>query len=113
MCFKRIINKKIRRNEKCPCGSGRKYKRCHGSDNMKNNTKGAPDPKILLQRMKALEQQREKQQGHGRLIISAYHNGRRFVAVKNRLYHSANWKTFHDFLFDYLPIIVNRDWLTA
>jgi uncharacterized protein YecA (UPF0149 family) len=31
---KRSINqqagRKIGRNEKCPCGSGRKYKRCHG-----------------------------------------------------------------------------------
>ena len=24
------INKKIGRNEKCPCGSGRKYKKCCG-----------------------------------------------------------------------------------
>ncbi len=23
--------RKIGRNEKCPCGSGKKYKRCHGS----------------------------------------------------------------------------------
>ena len=23
-------DRKIGRNEKCPCGSGRKYKRCHG-----------------------------------------------------------------------------------
>lgn len=25
-----IMHKKIGRNEKCPCGSGKKYKRCHG-----------------------------------------------------------------------------------
>ena len=24
-------NKKIGRNEKCPCGSGKKYKHCHGA----------------------------------------------------------------------------------
>ena len=24
-------NKKIGRNEKCPCGSGKKFKHCHGS----------------------------------------------------------------------------------
>tara|TARA_B110000263_G_C14900802_1_gene326030 strand:+ start:65 stop:229 length:165 start_codon:yes stop_codon:yes gene_type:complete len=24
-------NKKIGRNEKCPCGSGSKYKKCHGA----------------------------------------------------------------------------------
>ncbi len=28
---RRIISKKIGRNEPCPCGSGRKYKQCHGS----------------------------------------------------------------------------------
>ncbi len=26
----RLEDRKIGRNEKCPCGSGRKYKRCHG-----------------------------------------------------------------------------------
>ena len=28
---RRIISKKIGRNEKCPCGSGKKYKQCHGA----------------------------------------------------------------------------------
>ena len=28
---RRIITKKIGRNEVCPCGSGKKYKHCHGS----------------------------------------------------------------------------------
>ncbi len=28
---RRIITKKIGRNEPCPCGSGKKYKHCHGS----------------------------------------------------------------------------------
>lgn len=109
MCFKSNINKKIGRNDKCPCGSGRKYKHCHGLTNIKTHTFNELDSK-LLQRMKALEKQREKQQGLGRPIISAYHNGRRFVAVKNRLYHSANWKTFHDFLLDYLSIIFGSEW---
>jgi preprotein translocase subunit SecA len=27
----RIITKKIGRNDPCPCGSGKKYKVCHGS----------------------------------------------------------------------------------
>lgn len=29
---------KIDRNEKCPCGSGKKYKRCHGSSGTSNTT---------------------------------------------------------------------------
>ena len=28
---RRIISKKIGRNSACPCGSGKKYKHCHGS----------------------------------------------------------------------------------
>jgi len=27
---RRIISKKVGRNDKCPCGSGKKYKLCHG-----------------------------------------------------------------------------------
>ena len=27
------ITKKIGRNDPCPCGSGKKYKQCHGSNN--------------------------------------------------------------------------------
>jgi len=27
----RIIAKKIGRNDSCPCGSGKKYKNCHGA----------------------------------------------------------------------------------
>ena len=28
---KSLLQKKIPRNAKCPCGSGKKYKHCHGS----------------------------------------------------------------------------------
>ena len=33
---KEPINKKIGRNDPCPCGSGKKYKQCHGSNNSNN-----------------------------------------------------------------------------
>ena len=29
--IQRHEGRKIGRNEKCPCGSGKKYKRCHGN----------------------------------------------------------------------------------
>ena len=31
---------KVRRNDPCPCGSGRKFKHCHGGIKMENNTSG-------------------------------------------------------------------------
>ncbi len=33
---KEPISKKIGRNDPCPCGSGKKYKQCHGSNNLNN-----------------------------------------------------------------------------
>ncbi len=30
-----VIEKKIARNEPCPCGSGKKYKQCHGKSGPK------------------------------------------------------------------------------
>jgi len=33
--IKNTVGRKIGRNEKCPCGSGRKYKKCHGPWNFK------------------------------------------------------------------------------
>jgi len=57
--------------------------------------------------------QRERQQGLGRPIISTEFAGHRLVAVKNRLMHSKKWRTFHDFLFDYIRAAFSADWGNA
>ena len=55
--------------------------------------------------------QRTNQQGLGRPIISAQVGDTRFVAVKNRLLQSKKWKTFIDFLGDYIKTaMVGDDW---
>ncbi len=66
-----------------------------------------------MTRAEALHVQRERQQGLGRPIISAEAFGRRFVAVKNRLLHSQKWRTFHDFLGDYIKMAIGPDWGNA
>lgn len=103
---------KTGRNEKCPCGSGKKFKYCHGSI-------GAADSlpakiQSLATRALAAEVQRQRQQGLGRPIISAQtQTGHRLVAVKNRLLYSNKWKTFHDFLNDYIRTALGPEWGTA
>ena len=57
--------------------------------------------------------QRERQQGLGKPIISVDFNGRRLVAVKNRLLHSKGWLTFHDFLCDYIKMATGPEWGNA
>jgi hypothetical protein len=57
--------------------------------------------------------QRERQQGLGKPIISLDFNGRRHVAVKNRLLASKRWVTFHDFLLDYIKTAIGPEWGNA
>ena len=99
---------KIGRNDPCSCGSGRKYKKCHGEISIIERHQQMFYQ--LRAEHEAKEQQRQKQQGLGRPIISAEINSVRFVAIKNRLIHSAGWKTFHDFLFEYIKIAMGGNW---
>lgn len=100
------------RNELCPCSSGRKYKHCHGAPVPPLR----PVPPILEKpaaRADAERIQRERQQGLGKPIIAAMFEGERLVAVKNRLLHSKRWRTFEDFLFDYIKVAMGSAWGNA
>lgn len=99
---------KIGRNEPCPCGSGKKYKRCHGS--IEQTEVPWPQMDRAIAHAQAVHVQRERQQGLGRPIISTEFAGHRLVAVKNRLHFSKKWRTFHDFLFDYIRDVLGAEW---
>lgn len=112
------MNRKIGRNEPCPCGSGKKYKRCHGAAAPSvPSTLSAEHlmetSRLMLNRVKANEKQREQQQGFGKPIISAELNGTRLVAVGKTLLQSNRWKTVHDFLGDYLRSVLGQEWGNA
>jgi hypothetical protein len=65
---------------------------------------------IYLKTHAAHELQRQKQQGLGREIISTEASGTRFVAINNKIAYGKNWKTFTDFLFDYIRDVVGKEW---
>ncbi len=67
------------------------------------------DVRLQFERQKAKQMQVEKQQGLGRSIISLEFKGYRMVAVGNRMYYSQKWKTFHDFLFEYIRSVFGKD----
>lgn len=109
---------KIGRNDTCPCGSGKKFKKCH--DNFRNELPFLihqariekhieEEGKHLLEQCQAKEIQRQAQQGLGRPIISTEFRGYRFVAVGKNL-HYGKWKTFPDFLGDYLKRTLGEAW---
>ncbi|MEI6002265.1 SEC-C domain-containing protein [Paraburkholderia bengalensis] len=106
---------KVGRNDTCPCGSGKKYKKCHGDiahmERISALMKMIP---TLNAQHAAKEHQRKEQQGLGKPIIAAsMENGVRFVAVRNRVMYSEKWKTFHDFLGDYIRSTIGTDWGNA
>jgi SEC-C motif len=113
---------KIGRNDPCPCGSGLKFKRCHYNARFElpyllrqaKIEKGLEEEaRRLLEERKAQEYQRQQQQGLGRPIISVEHQGYRFVAVGSHLFYSKTWKTFTDFLGDYIKMTLGGEWGNA
>jgi len=104
---------KIGRNERCSCGSGKKYKRCHGSHAAALPPDFDEQLSRAMRRSEAERVQREKQQGLGKPIISTEVAGTRVVAVGNIIYSSKRWKTFHDFLRPYLIDHLGADWFKA
>lgn len=59
------------------------------------------------------ELQRLLQQGRGKPIIASKFKGEWFVASGSQMYHSKKWKNFHDFLLDYIKILLGGAWTTA
>ena len=106
--------KKVGRNELCPCGSGRKYKKCHGNTNGISTTASfsfnQADIEQKLKQIEAKDIQRTQQQGLGRSVISTVFKGYRFVAVGRRFYYSKTWETFHDFLAEYIKLLFGKEW---
>ena len=99
--------KKPSRNEPCPCGSGRKYKFCHGTNSAPAST---AEIKAAIVELQAMQKRQEQQQGFGLPIISGVIAGERFVAVGDRLYHSRKWRSFHDFLLSYIRDVMDGAW---
>ena len=113
--------KKIDRNALCPCGSGLKYKKCHGRGKptlpMKSET---VDQTLFVNLPSRVQQQiidqeiktkkRKAQYGEVRPTISVDFHGYKMIAVGNRMHYSQKWKTFHDFLFYYIKNCLGAEW---
>lgn len=104
---------KLGRNQPCHCGSGRKYKRCHGdplTQDRINRAFAAADANRQLH--EAAEKQRAKQQGFGKAIISTTVGDQRLVAIGNTVHFAQTWKTFPDFLLHYAKKTLGPEWGT-
>ncbi len=67
----------------------------------------------MFERHQADERIREEQQGRGRPIVSVKSHDHQIVAVGNTVYFSKAWKTFPDFLAEYIKGILDLAWGNA
>lgn len=104
---------KVRRDDPCPCGNGKKFKKCHGAQKQAvvKSPHGPPQAvfEALVRRAQAMQVQTVRQQGHGRPIISSVLNGIRFVTVGDEVAYGA-WKIFPDFLLHYVRARLGFEW---
>lgn len=102
------------RNDPCPCGSGRKFKKCHAAPTSgapRAHSPGPPPGAVLaLARAEAAERRRLLLQGLGRPILTAELGDQRAVVVGNDLIFFRDCRTFPDFLFAYLRSLIGRSW---
>lgn len=107
-------NIRLGRNDPCHCGSGKKFKRCHGALPPVRIRRGPLPPQVLkqIEEHKANEIRREQQQGMGKPIIGTEFKGYQIVCIGNTV-HWGKWKTFFDFLGDYIKTTLGSEWGNA
>ena len=108
-----MASAKVGRNDPCPCGSGLKYKRCCLNEDTRQSSQRRAIPQAVLKEHEALvRSEREGRQKYGnvRPIIQADWRGKKWIAIGNRVLSSDSWKTFLDFLGDYIKFVLTPDW---
>ncbi|MFI5329553.1 MAG: YecA family protein [Desulfobaccales bacterium] len=115
---------KIGRNDRCPCGSGLKFKKCHGNNrkhtsivmdgkNAKSFSNQFPNIRENIIELMKKEKKQMEEYGDIRPIISTDFNGQKIVAVGNELFKFDRRKTFQDFLFEYIQNLLGNDWIDS
>jgi len=118
---------KVGRNDPCPCGSGKKFKRCHLASRRMVVPRRLPIsvpnplPSELVKRaagqfekQRLDEVKRVKTFGDVRPImyVPTFH-GARLVAVRDKIYQAPEKSTFTNFLFNHGLLILGDEWLEA
>ncbi len=122
---------KIGRNDLCPCGNGKKYKKCHGASPTPQ-TRSQPVPRFsvrvhptytvppevlakgmsIIREQQRQEQERQRRYGLVRPEIAGDFKGYKFVAIGSTLLYmpSDRCRFFTDVLLAYVPQLFGREW---
>lgn len=95
------MSKKVGRNHPCPCGSGRKFKKCCLA------TAGRP---VIAEPPRGVALQRTEAEPHMELMPSFVWKDHRRRIVWNRLHYRRKTETFHEFLADLVKLTFGKTW---
>jgi hypothetical protein len=123
---------KIGRNDPCPCGNGKKFKKCHGATAAPpvsapavapprfsvRLAAGQVPPEVFAKGMSIMretqlrEEQRRRLYGHVRPEIAIDYHGYKLVAVGNRLFYrpKEKFRFLTDLLLAFVPDLFGREW---
>lgn len=101
------------RNDPCPCGGGKKFKKCHGDPRRATPSQVAAHVTEALAAHSRRRREHETQYGHVRPVIHTDFAGEKVVAVGRTVYHSARWRTFPDFLSFFIKRKIPEAWYKA
>lgn len=106
---------KIGKNDSCPCGSGKKFKRCCLDKRLDKHGNIIMDEEMLkiTERMINLPKEPFGKDGFltGRPFISDTGDGFCFRAVGNRVYKRDIYETFHEFILNIFAEDIGEKWL--
>jgi hypothetical protein len=114
---------KVGRNDLCPCGSGKKFKKCHlalspGIFVPVRKSNNSPPPNLIRRAREQFERERKKREEHiakyGAVLpimhVPDFH-GKPLVAVGSTFYQPRERGTFTNFLFDHGLGRFGDEWL--
>jgi hypothetical protein len=112
---------KVGRNDPCPCGSGKKFKKCHGnpssgptSGKLKWSVESIHDaPPNIRARFREMRKESIANSFAGPQPIKLDFQGHTFRAIKNRLLYTKKERTYIDFLLDLIKTSFGKKWHTA
>jgi hypothetical protein len=103
---------KIRRNDPCPCGSGKKYKKCHLLNAEPPTTKTIPPH--VIDRFRRIADERQQLQDLGifvNYVKPVVFKGKKVWVLGSQVIFSPNEReTFHDFILYVLINTLGKEW---
>lgn len=104
-----VSEMKIGRNDPCTCGSGKKFKDCHGHG-AKSKTYRLAEVKRLLPKLKQMQAELQPQRLSTRPVLMTEHKDKVLRGVGSEIFACAPEESFYRFLIDFLFYKLGTGW---